>query len=256
MRFGCCVDLGLIETAARAGCDFVELPASVLCPEQGESDFRPVRERLARAPIRAEVWELCLQPDLKICGASVDWPRVSRYVSTALNRIAAVGGAVVGFPCGESCEIPPGFSTEDALAQISDFLRVCGVVARRHGLIVGIEALPARPSSPIGSVPEAMELAHRLNMPEVGIVPNCFEMARAEQSLLDVADASAWLAHVHVSAADLNPAPGADEHLPEFIHALRLADYGGRISIQAEWKNPDEEMGRALEALRLCFGED
>jgi len=256
MRFGCCVNLELIETAARGGCDFVELPASALCPEQGEAQFRPVLDRLAGAPIKAEVWELCLPLDARICGPSVDWPRVSRYVSTALRRIAAVGGAVVTFPCGEACEVPTGFSAGAGLAQLSDFLRVCGALARRHGLTVGIEALPARRSRPLGSVPEAMELARSLNVPELGVVPNWCEMSRAGHSPLDVVDAASWLAHVHVSAADLEPAPGADGPLREFIQALCLADYGGRISIQADWENPADEMGRALDALRLCLAEN
>lgn len=253
MRFGCCVGLELIDAGAQAGYDFVELPTSVLLPEEGEARFRPVADRLRSAPIRSEAWELRLPSDIKVCGPAVDWPRVSRYVNTAFRRIAAVQGAVVGLPCGGCCDVPPGVSAADALRQLCDFLRVCGAVARSQGLVVGIEALPASKPHLVNSVPDAMELARKVNMPEIGVLPNCRQIARASHSLLDIADAAAWLAHVHVSAADLQAELDSDGHLQEFSRALLLADYGGRIAVQGEWSNPKEEMARALRSLRLCF---
>ena len=252
MRFGCCVSAELMEAAADVGYDFAELPVAVLCPEKPESEFLPVQQRLHAAGIKPEVWNLDLPIELNICGPSVDWPRVARYVTTALRRAAAVGGSVVAFPCGACSKIPKSFKRADALAQLTDFLRVCGTLARKHALIVGVEPLSAECSDLINSVPQAMDLARRTDMPEVGVLPNCFHMAIEAHSFLDVVDAAAWLAHVHIAAADLDPEPVGRGTAREFLEALRMAEYDGRIAVQGDWTVPHEDMGRALESLRRC----
>jgi sugar phosphate isomerase/epimerase len=252
MRFGCCVGLELLDTAAEVGYDFAELSASALVPEDDEACFRPVIAQLAGAPIKAEAWRLDLPADLRACGPAVDWPRLSRYVNTALRRAAAAQGAVIGFPCGECCDVPPGVSMAEAAEQLRDLLRVCGVVARSRGLVVGVEGLPGSKSHLVGSVPDAIELARRVNMPEVGVLPNCEQIAGAGHSLLDIADAAAWLAHVHVPAVE-SASASAEDILRETAEALRLADYDGRVSVQADWDHPKEDMARTLESLHRCF---
>ena len=255
MRLGCCVGPELIDTAADIGYDFVELSVDVLAPEQPEEAFLQVKETLASARVKPEVWDISLPPGVKVCGPSVDWPRVARYVNTALRRAAAAGGSVVAFACGDCSRVPLGFDRRDALAQATDFLRVCGAVARRHSLIVGVEPVGAKRSNLVNSVPQAMELARRVDMPEVGVLPSCLQMTQESHSLLDVVDAAAWLAHVHISAADLEAeGPGAAS-ARELLAALHMADYDGRIAVQADWKRPDEEMKRALESLRRCCEE-
>jgi sugar phosphate isomerase/epimerase len=256
MRFGCCVGLELLDTAAEVGYDFVELPSSLLLPEDPETCFGPLREQVAAASIGAEVWELCLPSDLEVCGPAVDWPRVSRYVNTVFRRIAAIGGTMVGFPCGECCDVPAGTSTADALGQLCDFLRVCGAMARSRGLVIGLEAFPRGRPHLVNSTPEAMELARRMNTPEIGVLANGSQVVRADQSLLDIADAGAWLAHVHVSATDLEADSDPGGRMQELSRALRLADYSGRIAVQGDWSSPREEMKRALAALRHWFQDN
>jgi sugar phosphate isomerase/epimerase len=256
MRFGCCVGLELIDVAAQVGYDFVELPSSLLLQEDPEACFGPVAEQLTAAPIGAEVWELRLPADLNVCGPAVDWPRVSRYVNTVFRRIAAIGGTMVGFPCGECCDVPAGTAKADALGQLCDFLRVCGAVARGQGLVIGIESLPGSRPHLVNSIPEAMELARRMNTPEIGVLPNCSQVVGAGQSLLDIADAAAWLTHVHVSATDLEADADQGGHVQELSRALRLADYSGRIVVQGDWSSPREEMEDSLGALRHWFQDN
>lgn len=256
MRFGCCVDLELMDTAAEVGYDFVELPSSILLVEQSETRFRSVREQLRAAPIGAEVWELCLPADLAVCGPAVDWPRVSRYVNTAFHRIAAVRGGLASFPCGGCCDVPQGTSVTHARGQLCDFLRVCAAVARSQGVVVGIEALPASRPRLVSSIPDAMALASELNRPEVGVVVNCAELVEASHSLLDIADAAGWLAYVHVSAVSLQVNLRESAYLEEVSRALRIADYGGRIAVQGEWGSPRADLERSLAALRHWFQHD
>jgi hypothetical protein len=248
MRFGCCTNLDFVEAAAEADFDFVELSSAELRPERAESEFQEIRDRLRAASARPEVWDLRLPPGVTVCGPTVDWPRTSRFVNTAIRRMASAKGAVMAFTCGEACVIPQGFSEVEARIQVSDFLRVCAAVARSQGLVIGVE--PGGCGHFIGSVPEAMALVRELNMPELGVLPNCRDMRGGNHSPLDIADAGAWLAHVHVSIDDLRAGPSG--HFGEFIQALGLADYGGRVSVQGDWGGADE-LARARELLGECF---
>lgn len=254
MRFGCCVGPEQVQLAAEAGYDYVELPISAVLPERPEADFRPVRDRLLAAPLKAEAWRFHLPGDLKIAGPSVDWPRVARYAYTAVRRAAEAGGAVLAFCSGRAREVPADFPAEEALHQLSEFLRVCGAAAHSHGMIVGIEPLRFDHSNIINSLPEAVALARRVDMPEVGVLPNAACMIAEGHSPLDVVDAAEWLAHVHVSAA--RPASGVQEaELRELAHALALADYDWRISVTDGWNDPRVEIGPALQRLRRLFEE-
>jgi len=252
VRFGCCVTPVLIETAAAAGYDYVELPFASVMPERPEPEFEPARRALRSAPLRPEAWRLLLPPDLRVIGPNVDWPRVARYVYTALGRIADVGGTVICFGCAEERRVPKGFSVEEARDQIVEFLRVCGASARTRGLVVAVEPLSARSCDVINSLPEAVGLAKAVNMPEIGVLPDAHEMALDGHSPLDVVDAAAWLAHVHVPGDDGLPVSG--EWTREFAHALRMADYDWRISIEADWRDPKMELPAALEFARSRFG--
>jgi sugar phosphate isomerase/epimerase len=250
VRFGCCVTPDLIEAAAAAGYDYVELPVAAVLPERPEAEFRSVRERLLSAALKPEAWRLLLPPGLKVAGPNVDWPRAARYAYTALRRIADVGGAIVAFGSAEGRRAPEGFSVDEALDQITEFLRVCGATARSRGLVVGIEPLSQSQCNVINSVPEAVRLARAVSMPEIAVLPDAFHMALDGQSPHDVVDAAEWLAHVHVSAS---PAlPGDGDWTREFAQALRMADYDWRISVESDWKTVD--LAEALDRVRGQFG--
>jgi sugar phosphate isomerase/epimerase len=250
MRLGCCVAPDLVQAAADAGYDFVELPAHVLLPERPDDEYARVRDALSGARVRPEVWDLALPEHVKVCGPEVDWPRVSRFVNTALRRAAELGGSVAVFTCGKASQIPAGFLRRDALGQVCDFLRVCCAVARRQGLILGIEPAAADSAALVTSLPQAMALVSEVHLPEVGVLPSLGRMAAAGQSAFDVVDAAAWLAHVHVPADQLQPDAPGDGAAGEFREALRLAGYEGRVSVQAAWSDPQRELPRALETLR------
>ncbi len=231
MRFGCCVtSVEEMHAVAEAGYDYAELPIAALLPERPESDFAPVRGRLQSSPVKAEAWRLHLPEDLKITGPEVDWPRLARFAYTSLRRASAVGGAVIAFCSGPSRCVPEGFSREEAAHQVAEFLRICGTAARTQGIVVAIEPLARCHTNLVNSLPEAVESARRVGLPEVGVLPNVAAMLDDGHSLLDIVDAAQWLAHVHVPAGLLASSGSADA-TAELTSALRLADYDWRVTI-------------------------
>ena len=253
MRFGCSVGPELIEAAAEAGYDYVELPVETVQPETPEAEFQRVQEGLAGAAAKPEAWNHFPSAELRVCGPSLDWPRLARYASTALRRIAALGGSVVVFDSGGSRSIPEDFDARKARAQISDFLRLCAAMIHTHGLILGIKPLDAGQSSLINSLPEAVGFARLAGAREVGVLADCGQLAAGSHSPFDVTDAGLWLAHAHIGAADLRPGAQAGDLTRDFLEALRLADYDGRISVEGDWTDPDRELRSSLETLRQLW---
>jgi len=252
MRFGCYLGIEQVNAAADAGYHFVELPVAALLPERPETEFRAVEGRLSQAPIRAEVWRLHLPRDDKLTGPEVDWPRLARYAYTAIRRAAAVGGAVISFCSGPARQVPADFPEAEAVQQVCEFLRVCGASARSQGLLVGIEPLAPAQSNLVNSLPEAVDLARRVDMPEVGVLASDTSILEERDCAYDVVDAAQWLTHVRVSVGG-GPSAGTDRALGEFAHALRLADYDWRVSLTAEWTDPACELRAALERARRWF---
>lgn len=255
MRLGCCVGPDQIAAAADAGFDFVELPIAAVLPEKPESEFRPFRDALSAAPIKPEVWRSFLPAELKVTGASVDWPRLARYTNTALRRIAQVGGAVLTFGSAAARRVPEGFTRNESLGQVTDLLRVCGAAARANALLVAIEPLSAARCNLLNSLPEAVSLARHLNLPEVGIAPSLHDMLADGHSAFDLVDASEWISHVHVSAYDLLPPSSEERPLRDFAEALAVADYDGRISAQLDESPTRQDLELAYESLCHCFQE-
>ena len=252
MRFGCCVGLEQLDAAADAGYDYAELPISAVMPEMPEAAFAPVRARLSASQVKPEAWRLHLPEDLRITGPQVDWPRLARYAYTALRRAAAVGGAVAAFCSGPSRQIPQRFPEAEAMQQVVEFLRICGVVARGQGMLVGIEPLSQGRTNLINSLPDAVALAKRVGLPEVGVLPNISSIVSEGQSLLDVVDAAEWLAHVHVPS-DLVASADHQETVAELMSALRLADYDWRVSVTGGWSDGPGEAKASLERLKGWF---
>ncbi|UCC68312.1 MAG: sugar phosphate isomerase/epimerase [Armatimonadota bacterium] len=256
MRFGCSVGPELIEAAAEAEYDYVELPVETVQPERPEAEFRRVQEDFAGASVRPEAWNCFPSAELKVCGSSLDWPRLARYVNTALRRVAALGGSVVVFDCSGSRSIPEDFEPRGARAQISDFLRLCAATIHTHGLILGIKPLDAAQSSLISSLPEAVAFARLAGAREVGVLADCGQLAAGSHSPFDVTDAGLWLAHAHIGVANLSPEAQARDLTHDFVEALRLADYDGRISVEGDWTDPDRELKTSLEVLRQLWETD
>jgi D-psicose/D-tagatose/L-ribulose 3-epimerase len=255
MRFGCCVEPALIEAAADAGYDFVELPADTICPERPEAEFHRVQEELSGASIGLDAWDRFPSPEVRICGPSVDWPRLARYVNTALRRIAALGGSVIALKSRECRAIPQGFDLGEARAQVLDFLRMCCAAARAHGMILGIEPGAGEQPDVAASLAEAVELARLVGAPEVGVLPNWSDLRSGDQSAFDVTDAGLWLAHVHIAAADLKPERPGSDSARDLAEALRLADYDGRVAIQGDWSEPDRQLRESLELARHLWAD-
>jgi sugar phosphate isomerase/epimerase len=250
-RFGCCAPADRAEAVARAGLDFIELPAvSTLRPDADGSEFAADLSRLEHLPLPAEAFNLFLPGDMKIVGTEIDHERISRYLRHVFDRAAAVGGKVIVFGSGGARRVPDGFDPEEAFAQIAAFLSEAGPIAERYGVTLAIEPLNTGESNILNSVPEALDLAATVGHPNVRALADLYHMELESEPLDHVTQAGDRLAHVHV--ADTGRfAPGTGEYPTlELFRRLKEMGYAGRVSVECTWRDFEAEATGAVVFLR------
>ena len=256
MRFGICASLEHLEAITQAGYDYLE-PAvtGTLQPEQPEASIMPsLREQLAASRLTAQSFNVFLPGGLKVVGPETDPERQQRYLDSAFRRVKMLGGEIVVFGSGGARQRPESWPEAEANRQIVEFLRRCAEAAQRHGVVVAIEPLNVTECNVINSVAEAMALAEEVNHPAIGVLSDLYHVAHDGQSYDETHDAASWLRHVHVAGIGRR-APIAADHdfLAGYLSVLKQIGYSGRISIEANWDNLEEQAAESLRVLQQAW---
>jgi sugar phosphate isomerase/epimerase len=254
MRFGVCAGVDRAPDLAAAGYDYIELSvAGDLIPEADEAAWAERRRRIEAMPLVAEAFNSLIRVG-KIVGPEADPDRLRRYVESALQRAAQVGGRLVVFGSGGARNVPPDFDPAHARQQILDFLGYCADSAERTGVTVAIEPLHRGECNLINRVEEGAALAREIGRPGVRNLADTFHMEREEEPIDVIVDTADVLAHAHTADTNrLAPGTGHYDHVA-FFHALRRADYDARVSIECSFP-PDfaAQAARSLTHLRAAY---
>lgn len=253
MRFGCCCSLDQAATVQAAGFDYLETTVVSLLPEADETVFAPLLAHYQAAPLPVWACNVFLPGDLKVVGPAVDWPRVERYVHTALRRVRLIGANLVVFGSGRARQVPEGWERAAAQRQLVDFLQLVAEAAEKSSLTLAIEPLNRQESNILNSVAEAVALAEQVNRPSVRVLADFYHMDEEQEPLEHLTDYAAWLAHVHVADTGRR-APGLGVYpYAEFVQQLRQAKYSGLVSIECRWQDLAAEAQPAREFLQQVF---
>ncbi|MCB0116644.1 MAG: TIM barrel protein [Caldilineaceae bacterium] len=251
MQFGCCCSLDQAEAAKAAGFDFIECTVRSLTPEVDE--FAPIQAAYAASPLPVKAFNVFLPGDLKITGPAVDWPAVETYVDEALRRVHLIGARKVVFGSGGARNIPAGFSSAEADAQLQRFLMIVAMVAEPLGITVVIEPLNKLESNVINSVPAGVVLAEAVGSPSVQVLADLYHMMMDGEDLENVRTHAQWIKHIHVADSG-RFAPGSGEYpYAEFFAMLHAIGYDGLISVECRWRNFEEEAADAVTFLQKTW---
>jgi sugar phosphate isomerase/epimerase len=243
-----------LRKAMEFGYDFPELTVGALM-HLTEAEFAETAQLLQDAGITVPVFNSFIPPTLKLTGPVVEAAAIETFVTQAMERVRAVGGSQIIFGSGGARTVPDGFSHEEAMGQIKQFLRICDKHAGRFGLIVAIEPLNRRESNIINKVGEALDLATELNLPNIKVLADGYHMhlEREPFAVLSKATAAGLLTHVHLAEYDRSyPAAGgagpAGVDYVDFFAELRKSGYEGGVSLEC---NAADFTAKASAALRF-----
>jgi D-psicose/D-tagatose/L-ribulose 3-epimerase len=244
-----------LDLLERWGFDYCE-PSVVRMMALGDAEFEAARSRAARSRVHVEAMNSFVPADLKIVGADVDRSRLDAYVSAALERAEKLQAKIVVFGSGGARRVPDGFPRAQAWTQLRDFLRAAGdeIDRRKHGMVIGIEALRKAESNIVNTSAEAHRLALDARHPKVRVIVDFFHLTVEGESPTIVRQIKDHLVHCHFS----NPVQGRS--LPRdasecpgyrpFFDNLRAIGYRGRISLEANSMDVEGEAPGGLDVLR------
>lgn len=253
MRFGVCAERDKTALLAETGYDYIELSVAADLDPEGldAADWAARRREIAALPLVCESFNSFVRTG-KIVGPEADPDRLRRYVDTALERAAEVGGKIIVLGSGGARNVPEGYSRETARRQLLEFLTFCADASDKTGVVVVIEPLRSGESNVLNTVGDGAEYVRTLNRAGVRNLADTYHM-EAENEPLDAITASRdVLAHVHTADTGRRaPGTGTYDHAALF-QTLAAAGYQERVSIECSWDDFAAQIGPALAHLRRC----
>lgn len=252
MRLGICTVSANADIVKKVGYDFIELGVAELVPEQSDSDFAPVLQRILASGLKAEALNKFIPKGIMLVGPNPDTARAHKYVEVALARAAQIGTEIIVWGSPHARHVPEGFSADQAFDQLIQIGRFMGREAAKYGQVIVIEPLDATTTNTIWTVKDGYDLALRIDHPGVKTMADIYQMRMNDEPLEGMTAAGDFLAHVHVSDPD-RKSPGNPDHFGFYRQAfqiLKSMNYQHRVSIEARFTDFAADAERGLAVLR------
>lgn len=264
MKFGVCgflrgknadgQEFDLPAAVKAAGFDYIEMPLSTIAGLE-EGELEGVLRALERTGLACEACNLFFPGGLRLTGPEADPAKTEAYMNLALGRANRLGARVIVFGSGGARNVPAGFPTEQAWAQLAQMLRQAGEIAGRYGIDIAIEPLNRAESNLINTGSEGYALARLADHPRVGLLLDLYHMVKEGEDYGIAVTARQVLRHAHLAEPSGRRFPvKADDEILGFFAGLKRAGYEGRVSVEAGYTRFEEEARAALAVMRATAG--
>jgi sugar phosphate isomerase/epimerase len=268
MKFGICTNmhgngadpagLWLIEPAAKAGFDYLELPLAQIM-NLGREAFERVLDKLSSCDIKCLRNNNFFPIDMRLTGPDVNEAGIDDYAGRALTCAHALGAGKVVFGSGPARNIPPGFPHREGKEQIVRLLRRLSSTAAQFGIVIVIEPLNRTESNVINTFEEGCFISSAVNRESVKVLVDYYHLVKENEPLEHIYHhGKNFLAHVHFAGDGVNrgyPVYEEKERYRQFLKGLKAGGYDDTVSLEARDDNPAAHMKPALDILRELWGE-
>lgn len=253
MRFGVAAGADQIETAARAGYDYLELPLNKL--DQSPDGLKALRGMLAEAGIAAERMNCFFPGQISLYGAL---DPVLFIAEKQLDTAKALGTSLVVIGSGAARKVPEGMEMAAAEEWFLSLLERVGKLAGDRGIRIALEPLNRAETNFVNTVPEGLAFCRKLSDPNVGCLIDFYHFWKNGESLQELEDVRPEeLFHVHLARPNDDrsyPRPEDRAVLERWAKSLKALGYDESISLECSWRGEfDPHAREALEELRV-FG--
>ncbi|HEY6292531.1 MAG TPA: sugar phosphate isomerase/epimerase family protein [Terriglobia bacterium] len=233
VEIGVCAPPADLEKAKSFGFDYLEPPAAVVAA-MNEAEFQNFQARVTRSYFPCTSFNGFIRT-LKVVGENVSRPDLEGYLNPCLDRCRQLGGEVVVWGSAGSRNVPEGFARERAWAQIQDFLRLAGDIARSRRLVIAIEPLRRQESNIINTAAEALRLVQEVNHPNIRMIVDYYHLRAENEDPEIIWRARHDIVHFHFA----NPQgrrwprkPSEDPEYGRFFQLVKKIGFRGGLSIE------------------------
>lgn len=251
MRFGVCVSSRHeIDTIARAGYDFCELPARAVLPFEDDVAALDTMLELDAASLRAESFNSLVPRELPLCGPHVDLPALRTYFQRAFRRMSHLGAEVAVLGSSAARNIPQGYPRDVALDELADAIELAADEAARAGIELALEHLNTQESNVFTTLAESRAFIEQRRLRHARLLVDLHHLEMEREPFAHVVAAAPLIAHVHVADGGRGAPGGGGYDYAGFVAALKQAGYNRRISAECRWSNLAEQAASSLAFLR------
>jgi sugar phosphate isomerase/epimerase len=264
MRYGCCgclvtkepdtTGVDIIDDLVKIGYDYIELSLTHLM-SLSESEFLDLKRRVDNSGIRCETCHNFFPLGMRLTGNKADMGRAMEYVKKALDRSSQLGTEVIVFGSAEAKNVPEGFPMEKAWDQIGNLLRNIDPLARKYGIIIGIEPINKSASNMINTAEEGLKLLQLVGRENIQLMVDYYHLRIEKESPDIILRAGEHIRHVHFAEVKGRTYPRMfEESYLQFFTNLTKARYQGRVSIEAYSGDFRKDATRSLSLLKEVEG--
>lgn len=242
MRFGVCSAFHNFEIVAQSGYDYFEANLAAIAA-MTEEEYTAALQTVQASPMDVEAVNGFYPRTLKIVGPDRDMAVITEYTEKALARAAKLGVKIAVLGSGAARMVPEGFPYATAYEQFAEVLQMCGDVAAKHGIVIAIEPLQRKEVNLINTVAEGLEMAKKVNHPNVRCLADFFHVFQNQETLDAVRTAGEWLVHTHLARPGDRKMPSTEEDITicrGWAQALKICGYDIRMSLEGSIGGPDE----------------
>ncbi len=254
VRIGYCGPLKDIDAVKAAGFDYMEVRTSEVAALSG-ADYEQLAARLKRLdlPVPAAYW--FLPPEIKVTGPDIDKGRQMAYLQTALDRVSRLGVQVIVFGSSGARQVPPGFSQQEAFAQLVDFGKRAGPEARLRNITIAIEPQRREESNIINTTAEALAWVEAVNDPNIQLMIDFYHFSVEKEDPAVISKVQGHLRHLHMANPDnrVMPLDLKEYSYGPFFTALRGIRYDKLIGLEASSNDLQVEGPKSIALLKRAL---
>ncbi|HQH22719.1 MAG TPA: sugar phosphate isomerase/epimerase family protein [Bacteroidales bacterium] len=251
-EIGICTGVSNYQILKNAGYSYIEDSVTgFLVPLEEESVFNEKLDILRSSGLPMPALNSFIPGKLRSVGPEAAHDEILEYVETAFRRAGISGVKHIVFGSSGSRKVPEGFSRDEALDQFTALCRKMGPVAEKYDVVVVLEPLNKGECNLLNSVAHGGEIVKAVSHKNIMLLADVYHMLRENESPESIIRYGDYIRHAHIAENRERAAPGTyNEDFRPYLRALKEIDYKGRMSIECNWKNLEEQAGPALEVLR------
>jgi sugar phosphate isomerase/epimerase len=249
---GVCTDISNNVLLANAGYTFIEESVrSFLVPSEAEAIFQDKLSILKKSRLPVEACNSFIPANMKSVGPAAIPDEIIKFAATSFRRAKVAGVKIIVFGSGGSRSIPQDYSKEKAREEFITLCRRMAPLAEEYNVVITLEPLNSKECNFINSVTEGGEIVKNVNHKNFRLMADFYHMLMENESPDSLLKCKDLIYHVHIAEKAGRSAPGvSNEDFTPYFKILKNIGYNGRISIECNWKNLEEQAGEALQTIK------
>jgi sugar phosphate isomerase/epimerase len=233
-----------------------ESVGKMLSPALSEADFEANLRKIKQTRCKVYLCNILFPGSIKITGPQVNEQRIMNYLDTVFYRAKKANIPQIVLGSGGSRRLPEGYDYQQAKTEFTSLCRKMATVAKKHGIMLVIEALNQTETNFINTLEEAAEVVKNVNHPNFRLNADIYHMLKENEPPQHIIDAAKWIVYVELAEKEKRTFPGVmGEDFKPYFQALKSIRYKGPIVIEGRPGDLTKEVPVAYQHLTTQLKE-